>query len=150
MSKLLDKLRETNLSLGRRKLVAVDFDSRELRIVRVDRRGGETCIGEMMRMPLPEGLEITDAGGIGRRLATALDQMKLRGAGVLMNIPRSQAVLKPLVLPAPAESIAEMVRYQVQDQLPFSSAEAVVDFTIEISHKIKLKHTRQKPCSSLL
>ena len=40
MRTLLNKLRETNLSLGRRKLVAVDFDSRELRIVRLDRRGG--------------------------------------------------------------------------------------------------------------
>jgi len=131
MKSLLNKLGTMHLPLFKRRLAAVDFDSREMRIVRVERRGGSTRIGQMVRVPLPAGLETTDARGLARLLAGALGEMGLRGAAVLMNIPRSQAVLKPMVLPAAPESLAEMVRYRVRDQLPFSSAEAVIDFTIE-------------------
>jgi len=58
--------------------------------------------------------------------------MRLGVKAVVMSVPRALAVLKPLQFPPGTawEDLAGMVQYQVEKELPFPLAEAVVDFTV--------------------
>jgi len=133
----MTSLSEKVKGLSRRKKVgrfcALDFDGRHLRIVEAESSGGRTRIRRAVAVDMPEGLDLTDASALGKFVGRTLGQMHLAGAAVLMNVPRSQAILKPLVLPpasGPAE-LANMVRFQAEKELTFRPEEAVIDFTIE-------------------
>ncbi|MFW6061439.1 MAG: pilus assembly protein PilM, partial [Planctomycetota bacterium] len=110
-----------------RKLVAVDFDSRQLRLVEAERHRSGARIVRLAGFPMPEGIDLTDAQAVGAFLGRTLREMRLSRARVLMNVPRGQSVLKPLTLPPGTHSdeIAGMVQYQVSGELPFRSEEAV-------------------------
>jgi len=133
----MTSLSEKVKGLSRRKRVgrfcAVDFDGRQLRIVEAESSGGPTRIRKAVAADVPAGLDLTDAAALGEFVGQTIGQMHLAGAAVLMNVPRSKAVLKPLVLPpvsGPAE-LANMVRFQAEKELTFRPEEAVIDFTIE-------------------
>ena len=133
----MTSLSEKVKGLSRRKKVgrfcALDFDGRQLRIVEAESSGGRTHIRKAVAADMPEGLDMADAPAVGEFVKYTLDQMHLAGTAVLMNVPRSKAVLKPLVLPpvsGPAE-LANMVRFQAAKELSFRPEEAVIDFTIE-------------------
>ncbi len=132
MPSLADRLKAV-LSRGRRKSpVAVDFDSRQLRIVQSQQVGGETQIAKLRSVAMPEGLDVGNAEALGQFLREVLGEMSLAGANVVMNVPRGQGVLKPLTLPPGTSSaeLAGMVRFQTENELPFRPEEAVIDFTI--------------------
>lgn len=120
-------------SAGRGRFLAVDFDSRELRIVRAVRSGPRAKLKAFCRVALPEALDTQDAGAVGRFLAETLRERKLGRLPLVMNVTRAQAVLKPLRLPPGTgrDEIAGMVQLQVRQDLPFPADEAVVDFTVE-------------------
>lgn len=122
------------LARGRR-FAAVDFDSRRLRVVLAEQTAGGTRIRNATSVPLGENLKTDDPEGLGRLLAKALKDMAFRGNGVLMSVPRSEAVLKPLSLPPGTlpQEIPSMVHYQVAKELPFPVEDAVIDFTVEPS-----------------
>jgi len=133
----MTSLSEKVKGLSRQKRVgrfcALDFDSRQIRIVEAESSGGRTRIRKAAAADMPEGIALADAGAVGEFVGRTLAEMHLSGAAVLMNVPRSKAVLKPLVLPpvsGPAE-LANMVRFQAEKELTFRPEEAVVDFTIE-------------------
>ena len=133
----MTSLSEKVKGLSRRKKVgrfcALDFDGRQLRIVEAESSGGRTHIRKAVAADMPEGLDMADAPAVGEFVKYTLDQMHLASTAVLMNVPRSKAVLKPLVLPpvsGPAE-LANMVRFQAEKELSFRPEEAVIDFTIE-------------------
>jgi Tfp pilus assembly PilM family ATPase len=116
-----------------RRFAAVDFDSRRLRIVQAERYGKYTRVTRLAGADIPGDIDLTDPEAVGRFLAETLKEMGLSRCAVVMNVPRSQAVLKPVKLPPGAAEgeQAGMVQYQVRHDLPFSAEEAVVDFTIE-------------------
>jgi Tfp pilus assembly PilM family ATPase len=128
-------LKKLNLgaAMRKRRLVAVDVDGRILRLVLIHPGNRQTRIDRMLSLPLPDDVEPTDAQAIGRFLGQALRDLKFRGAGLLMSVPRGQAVLKPLSLPpgTPREEMPSMVRFQVDKELPFRPEEAVIDFAVE-------------------
>ncbi|MBL7220012.1 MAG: pilus assembly protein PilM [Phycisphaerae bacterium] len=135
---LIDKLRQRMKPSVPRHLVAIDFDSRFVRIVHAQRTGKITSIETLYSNPMPEALDLDDAEATGKFLALTLadfsknSKTSLGRCGMLMSVPRRKAVLKPLTLPPgtqPAE-MASMVRFQVEKDLPFSPEEAVIDFTI--------------------
>jgi len=120
--------------LGRpRKFAAVDFDARRVRVIVAEPVTTGTRITQAVSLELPEGGDVTDPQEFGRFLAQRLRDMHLRGGGVVMNVPRSQAVLKPLSLPpgTSREEMPGMVHYQVGKELPFPVEDAVIDFTTE-------------------
>jgi len=134
---IMTSLSEKVKGLSRRKkagrFCALDFDGRQLRIVEAESSGGRTRIRKAVAADMPEGLDLADARAVGAFLGQTLNTMHLSTAAVLMNVPRSKAVLKPLVLPpasGPAE-LARMVRFQAEKELAFRPEEAVIDFTIE-------------------
>ncbi len=114
-----------------RRFAAVDFDSRQLRVVLAEQAGGLVRVGKLASLPLPEGLDVAHAEAFGFFLGRTLKDIGFRGAGVVMNVPRSQAVLKPLKLPpgTAGEELAGMVHYQVGKELAFPAQDAVIDFT---------------------
>ncbi|MFP4104930.1 MAG: pilus assembly protein PilM [Phycisphaerae bacterium] len=118
---------------GGKRFLAVDFDSRHLRLAEAECVGEKARILRLIDLPMPEDVDFTDADSLGRFLGTQLRELKLRGVGVLMNVPRGQAVLKPLSLPpgTPEEEMPGMVQFQMEKELPFPMAEAVIDFTVE-------------------
>lgn len=119
-------------NLRSRPFVAVDYDRRHLRIIQAECVAGKARILRLIEVPLPEEVDLSDADGLGTLLGEALRKHKLGGAGVLMNVPRTEAVLKPLTLP-PGTSVEEMpgmVRFQMEKELPFQLDEAVIDFTV--------------------
>ncbi|MEX2216765.1 MAG: pilus assembly protein PilM [Phycisphaeraceae bacterium] len=115
------------------KLVALDLEARRLRVVHAEPYRGTARVQTMASIDLPEDVDSKDAQAVGVFIGEALRKLGLTGMRVLMDVPRSQAVLKPLSLP-PVDNERElpaMVRYQVEKELPFPIEQAVIDFTID-------------------
>jgi len=132
MMPLVSKIQ--NAMFGRSKrLVAIDFDSRHIRIVLAEVSSQKARIRSASSIPVPEEVDVADGEALGNFLGQKLRDMRCRGIGLLMNVPRSQVVLKPLSLPGstPPEELASMVQYQVGGDLPFPVDQAVMDFTVE-------------------
>lgn len=115
-----------------RKFIAVDFDSRHLRIVQAQHTGERTQVLKLTQVDMPEEMDLTDPTVVGQFLGQTLKELHLASGGVLMNVPRGQAVLKPVTLPpgADPDELANMVRFQVEKDLSYDAAEAVIDYTI--------------------
>ncbi len=147
MARILDELKALFVPRRSRRLVAIDFDSRCVRLAAAQRVGGRPQIEELLSIDVPEGLNVEDAGAFGEFLGRILRGRSLRWAGVVMSVPRGKAVLKPLTLPAgttDAEA-AGMVQYQVGKELPFRPEEAVVDFTFGSHYDVEA--AEQPPAS---
>jgi len=116
-----------------RRFSAVDFDSRQLRVVEAELTSSGVRIIKLATAEMPAGLDMADAQAIGAFIGGTLDKMKLRNTAIVMSVPRGQAVLKPMVLPpvATTSELAAMVQYQAEKELSFRPDEAVVDFTLE-------------------
>ena len=117
--------------LGNKKLVAIDYDRREVRLVVFEYVRKAPAILALHTFAVPETVDVTDPQAMGAFLRALIDKLHLRGASALMCLGRSQAVLKSLQLPAASsdDELASMVQFQVNKELPFSADEAVVDFT---------------------
>jgi Tfp pilus assembly PilM family ATPase len=120
-----------------RTFVAVDFDSRQLRVVLAEKAAGRTRVLKLAAVAMPEGIDVEAGNGkLADLLGRTLKDLGAAGAGVLMHLSRSQAVLKPITLPpgTPVEQMPAMVAFQAEKELPFHPEEAVVDFCIEEHH----------------
>ena len=128
MARYLQQLNDRMARRGRR-FVAVDFDSRRLRVVSAKRTGAKADILKCHSVEVPADIAVGDAAMFGAFLRKALRKLHLGGKPVLMSVPRSQAVIKPLSLPAgtPQAEVAAMVHFQVDKELPFRVEDAVVD-----------------------
>ena len=113
--------------------VALDFDSRRLRVACVDYKRRHPHLRSVSTAAAPEALDTGSADAVGAFLAKALRNLGLSNAHVLMAVPRSQAVLKPMVMPpgATAADLPGMVQFQIAKDLPFAAEQAVVDFMVE-------------------
>lgn len=133
MAALVQKIKDVLTTPRSKRFVAVDFDSHQLRIVLGERVGKSTRVLRLAAEPLPDGLSPTDAQAIGTFLGETLSRMKITAPGIVMSVPRSLCVLKPLTLPpgTAEDEISGMVQFQMAKELPFRPEEAVIDFTIE-------------------
>ncbi len=115
-----------------RRFVAVDFDSRQLRVVQGERSGNHTRLRRLTAVPIPPDVEISDPRVVGVFLASALRRLKIAQSPVVMSVPRAHAVLKPLTLPpgTDLDDLAAMVQFQMAKELPFRIEEAIIDFTV--------------------
>ena len=131
MGAFLEKLK--GLAGKPRRFAAVDCDGRHIRVVYAERYGRSARVLKTSAMAIPPGTDLADPRQLGILLGQALRDMRLAGVGLLMNVTRAEAVLKPVTLPpgTSQNEVAGMVSFQVEKELPFRSEEAVIDFTIE-------------------
>ena len=149
MATVLDRLKR--VSSGPRRFAAVDFDGGQLRVVYAERVGNRTRILKLAAVAVPEGADLASPKDMGRLLGTTLRDMGLRNVGVLMNITRAEAVLKPVTLPAgtPEGDLASMVQFQMEKELPFRPEEAVIDFTVERHYDVDAQQGEEGPSGGL-
>jgi len=114
-----------------KRIVAVDWDTRTLRIVHalLGKRGVK--IDRLLSAPIPPELDLANPEQLGRHIRRVLDQEGIHTKYATVDIPRDQAILKTLKLPAlPADELAGMVGIQIAKELPFPASEAVIDFAV--------------------
>ena len=131
MGSLVERLK--GLSGRPRRFAAVDCDGRHIRVAYARRYGRSSRVLRTAAMAIPPGTDASDPLQLGALLGQVLRDMRIGGVGLLMNVTRAEAVLKPVTLPpgASQNEMAGMVSFQVEKELPFRSEEAVIDFTIE-------------------
>ena len=115
-----------------KKILAIDWDVRNLRIVHalMSKRG--VSIDRILTVAIPQGVDPASPDSMGKFIRSALDQEGIGTRHAIVDIPRDQAILKTLALPpADSESMAGIVRIQIAKELPFPVADAVVDFALE-------------------
>jgi Tfp pilus assembly protein PilN len=70
----------------------------------------------------------------------AIDELKARGAEIVLNIPHEFLVVRTAELPSVAkENIASVITYELDRLTPFTSSEAMYDFKIYDEEEGKLK-----------
>lgn len=114
-----------------RRVLAVDWDARTLRVVHanVGKRGVK--IERILSVAIPPGLEVENADAMGQHLRRVLDQEGIHTKHAIVDIPRDQAILKTLTLPmAQTDELAGIVEIQIAKELPFPVSEAMIDFAV--------------------
>lgn len=114
-----------------RKILAIDWDVRTLRIVHALLRKRTVKIDRLLSVAIPESVEPSNPEQMGRFIRQALDQEGIGTRLACVDIPRDQAILNTLMLPVAAqEDLPGMVRIQIAKELPFSVGDAVIDFAV--------------------
>ena len=116
---------------GDKQVVSLDWDSRSLRVVRWRLRNRQARVVKSLTAELSAEVAIKDAESLGRFVREVLSRERIRTQSVIVDIPRDQAVLNTMSLPAvDLNDLAGMVQLQIAKELPFPLDGAVVDFAI--------------------
>lgn len=119
------------LGLFSKKLVAIDWDARNLRLVLVRPRAEGVDLLKAVSIPIPPDVKLDDAEGMGAFLREAMRQARISEKRALMSIPRDQVVLNALSLPpTPPEELPAVVQFQIVKELPFAADQATLDFAV--------------------
>ncbi len=130
---------------GSQKLLAVDWDARDLRVAQLRQRAHGIDLVKAVSVPVPQGVALNDAEAFGDFLREAMRQAGLSAKQALFCVPRDQVVLNTLHLPpTPAEELPSLVQFQIVKELPFAADQAAIDFAIAGPHDPKA------PCSALV
>ncbi len=115
-------------------VTAIDIDGQTLRVVQGAPKGDGLALTKVAsaKLDLAADADRSDPNVMGRAIAKALNELKLKPASVVMGVPRAQVVLRTLQLPVieDVRELASMVHLQVGRDLPFRMDEAVVDFKV--------------------
>lgn len=117
--------------------VAVEIDRTHVGAARLEWRGGQPAVAAHAVEPLPAGvvtpsiaaLNLSDVGVVGQAVARALGQVGGRASRVALVVPDTVAKVSLIRLenvPARAEDLREIVRWQVRKAAPFPVEQAVL------------------------
>lgn len=112
-----------------KKIVAIDWDTRTLRLVHafIGKRGPK--IDRVLSVAIPKEVDLSNPQQMGLHIRRALEQEGISTKHAIVDIPRDQAILNTLTLPTGAPGdLPGMVEIQIAKELPFSVADAVIDF----------------------
>ena len=130
------------LGLGSKKLLAIDWDDRDLRMALVRVRADDIELLKAVSVPIPEEVARDDAESLGAFIREAMRQSRLGVKNVILNIPREQVVLNMMDLPpTPEEEMASVVHFQIVKELPFAADQATIDFVVCDTHDPKSRCT---------
>lgn len=119
------------MAASTRKILAIDWDPRTLRIVHAQIRKRTVKIDRLLSVAIPESVDPANPEQMGKHIRQALDQEGISTKHASVDIPRDQTILHTLMLPAAAqEDLPGMVRIQIAKELPFSVGDAVVDYAV--------------------
>ncbi len=117
-----------------KKIVAIDWDTRTLRLVHafMGKRGPK--IDRVLSVAIPKEVDLNNPAQMGLHIRRALEQEGISTRHAIVDIPRDQAILNTLTLPAGApEDLPGMVEIQIAKELPFAVADAVIDFAAPVA-----------------
>ncbi len=119
------------MAFSSNKLLAIDWDRRNLRLVSVRLRADGVELLKAVSAPIPPGLAMDDAESLGAFIREAVRQAKIGTRRALLSVSRDQVVLNTLPMPpAEANDLPNMVRFQIAKELPFSAEQATIDFAV--------------------
>lgn len=109
--------------------MAIDWDVRSLHIAlaTISKRGVK--IERVLSAKIPDEVIPAHPEQMGRHIRAVLQQEGVHARSAIVAIPRDQAILKTLRVPAarPAD-LPGIVGIQIAKELPFAASEAVIDF----------------------
>jgi len=133
------------IGLRTKKLLAIDWDKKSLRMAVVRNRGDGIELLKAVSVPVPAEVSLDDAESFGAFLREAMKQSRVGAKQAVLSIPREQVVLNTLSLPpTPPGEMAALVQFQIVKELPFSAEQATIDFAMAPGHDPK------QPCSVLV
>ncbi len=133
------------IGLRNKKLLAIDWDKKSLRMAVVRGRGDGIELLKAVSVPVPAEVVLDDAESFGSFLREAMKQSRIGAKQAVMSIPREQVVLNTLNLPpTPLDEMAALVQFQIVKELPFSADQATIDFALAPGHDPKT------PCAALV
>ncbi|QEF99859.1 hypothetical protein Mal15_39260 [Stieleria maiorica] len=107
------------------KRIALDYDSRELRIVVANCSGSKVQVTDAQVIPIPEN------GSVSEKLRGYISGQGLQKTETLVAIGRGKAELRELQLPpVPEDELPDMVRFQAIRSFASASERAIVDFLV--------------------
>ncbi len=116
---------------GAKQLLAIDWDSRTLRVVHALLAKREVKIDRLLSVAIPSGVDPSDPSQMGSHIRRVLDQESIYTKHAVVDIPRDQAILKTLQLPVQdQDALPGMVEIQVAKELPFPVDQAVIDYAV--------------------
>lgn len=111
------------------RLLALDWDRVEARIVLARASGGTVRVEQMAAVPLELDGQETNLASLKKELGKALSSQRLPKGQALVAIGRSMIELRTLNLPpAPDEELPEMVRFQAMREFSSLKDESPLDF----------------------
>ncbi|MHB8970601.1 MAG: hypothetical protein ACYC3X_07915 [Pirellulaceae bacterium] len=114
------------------KLLALEWDGREARVVVATPRGGQVVLEEAFAIDISATATddaVGDSQEVGRRIAETLAQRGLTGCTALVGLGRASIELRLMSLPpAPPEEIPDMVRFQALQAFTAIGEERPLDF----------------------
>ena len=83
-----------------KKIIAIDWDARTLRVVHafLGKRGVK--VDRLLSVAIPTSVDPTNPEQMGRHIRRTLDQEGIGTRNAVVDVPRDQAILKTLKLPA--------------------------------------------------
>jgi len=113
------------------KHIAVDWDGFTVRLLEFSRdRSGKVLVHRAVSVPA-ESSGAEDPEVAGAFLKSALAQHQIRASNLVVGVGRDRAFLHTLTIPAsPEDQVANLVRFQLAQELPFAIEESAVDYVI--------------------
>lgn len=111
--------------------LCLDWDERSLRVLHVALGRGGVQVRHVVHAPLPASVTPRDPEAFGAFIRQTLSEHRIRTRRAILNIPRQDAWLNPLILPKGSpDELSAMVHIQVGKDLPYNKDQAVIDFAV--------------------
>ena len=111
------------------KLLALDWDRLEARIIIAHGQGGKVVVDQVTTMPLQLDTQEMSAADVGEQLRAALASGRFPKCQALAAVGRAQVELRVLKLPpAPEDELPEMVRFQGMREFSSLKEDSPLDF----------------------
>jgi Tfp pilus assembly PilM family ATPase len=130
------------------RLLALDLDPRELRLLLANRQGSAIVVEEVRTQPIKEVEGVDPIDAMGEALKILLADGRHRGAEVLVTLPRNEVELRLLNMPLlPAEELPEAVRLQAVREFSEMDEDWPLDYltTYETSEQMTVLAAGMKP-----
>jgi len=115
------------------KLIAIEWDRRELRLLAGSRRGTQLQVENAVTVSLPNAAEDDNAASqnITGALGQALNSLKVAKCEAIVSVGRANVELRTLQLPvAEEDDLPDMVRFQAMKQFASLTEATPLDFVV--------------------
>lgn len=117
-------------------VMVLDLDEKRLGILLASKHsGGRMRITryEEVELGMESSIHEKDDAQLGMVIAKKLKELKIREKNVVFGVPRSEVMLRQLMIPYVEKEgeVASMIHFQIARDLPFRVEDAVIDFFVD-------------------